>query len=111
MCHASGQLSPFVTINSRVCAESNIVEIWLTSFSHFSFKALKESYEGNLLTLLSTLKVILCENFLISKMSRLAVGPLQPPIWLALRTHSSGVKWPGPEADHLPPSNAEAKNE
>jgi hypothetical protein len=45
-------------------------------------------------------------------MSILALGPTQPPIqnilWaLSLR---GWVKWPGGEADHSPPSNAEVKN-
>jgi hypothetical protein len=43
--------------------------------------------------------------------SRQAVGPTQPPIQWVPRALSLGVKQPGHEADHSPPSNAEVKNE
>jgi hypothetical protein len=36
--------------------------------------------------------------------SRLALGPTQPPIQWVPRVLSSGVKQPGHEADHPPPS-------
>jgi hypothetical protein len=39
-------------------------------------------------------------------MSGTALGPTQPPIQWVLGALSLGVKQLGPEADHLPPSNA-----
>jgi len=41
--------------------------------------------------------------------SRLALGSHLPPIQWVLGVLSPGVKQPGNEADHSPPSNAEAK--
>jgi hypothetical protein len=43
-------------------------------------------------------------------MSRLALGPTQPPIQWVPGALSPGVKWPGHEADYSPPSSAEVKN-
>jgi len=43
--------------------------------------------------------------FLFATASSPALGPTQPPIQLA-----PGVKRPGREADHSPPSSAEVKN-
>jgi hypothetical protein len=40
----------------------------------------------------------------------MALGPTQPPIQWGLGAFSLGVKRPGSEADHSPPSSAEAKN-
>jgi hypothetical protein len=40
----------------------------------------------------------------------LALGPTQPPIQWVLGALSLGVKRPGREADHSPPSSAEDKN-
>jgi hypothetical protein len=40
----------------------------------------------------------------------MALGPTQPPIQLVWWAVSSGVKRPGCEADHSPPSSAEVKN-
>jgi hypothetical protein len=48
--------------------------------------------------------------FLLTTKSRTALGPTQPPIQWVLGALSLGVKWPGREADHSPPSSAEAKN-
>jgi hypothetical protein len=48
--------------------------------------------------------------FLFSTASRPALGPTQPPIRWVLRALSPGVKQPGCEADHSPPSSAEVKN-
>jgi hypothetical protein len=42
--------------------------------------------------------------------SRTALGPTQPPIQWVPGALSLGVKRPGREADHSPPSSAEAKN-
>jgi len=42
-------------------------------------------------------------------MSRLALGPTQPPIQWVPGALSLGVKWPGHEADHLPLSSAKVK--
>jgi hypothetical protein len=39
-----------------------------------------------------------------------ALGPTQPPIQGVLGAFSLGVKWPGCEADHSPPSGAKVKN-
>jgi hypothetical protein len=48
--------------------------------------------------------------FLITTTSRPALGPTQPPIQWVPEAHFLGVKWPGSEADHSPPSSAEIKN-
>jgi hypothetical protein len=48
--------------------------------------------------------------FLFTTSSRPALGPTQPPIQWVPGTLSLGVKWPGFEADHSPPSSAEIKN-
>jgi hypothetical protein len=40
---------------------------------------------------------------------RMALGPTQPPIQWVRGALSLGVKQPGREADHLPPSSAEVK--
>jgi hypothetical protein len=42
--------------------------------------------------------------------SRLALGPTQPPAQCVLGALSLGVKQPIHEADHPPPSSAEVKN-
>jgi hypothetical protein len=47
--------------------------------------------------------------FLFTTGSRTALGPTQPPIQLVPGTLSLGVKRPGREADHSPPSSAEVK--
>jgi hypothetical protein len=49
-------------------------------------------------------------SFLSSTTSRPALGPTQPPIPWAPRDLSPGIKQPGSEADHSPPSSAEVKN-
>jgi hypothetical protein len=48
--------------------------------------------------------------FLFTTASSLAVGPTQPPIQWLPGALSLGVKRPGREADHSPPSSAEGKN-
>jgi hypothetical protein len=48
--------------------------------------------------------------FLLTTASRMALGPTQPPIQWVPGALSLGVKRPGREADHLPPSSAEVKN-
>jgi hypothetical protein len=45
----------------------------------------------------------------IAQVSRMAVGPTQPPIQWVPEALSLGVKWPGHEADHSPPSSAKVK--
>jgi hypothetical protein len=45
----------------------------------------------------------------ITIMSRTALGPTQPPVHWVPGALSLGVKWPGREADHSPPSSAEVK--
>jgi hypothetical protein len=42
-------------------------------------------------------------------MSRMALGPTQPPIQWVQGSLSLGVKRPGREADHSPPSSAKVK--
>jgi hypothetical protein len=49
------------------------------------------------------------EIFLFTTVSRLALGPTQPPIQWVPEVLSLGVKRPGSEADHSPPFSAEAK--
>jgi hypothetical protein len=48
--------------------------------------------------------------FLHSTVSRLALGPTQPPIQWVLGVLSQGIKWLGREADHSPPFHAKIKN-
>jgi hypothetical protein len=48
--------------------------------------------------------------FLFITASRTALGPTQPPIQWVPGTLSLGIKRPGREADHSPPSSAEVKN-
>jgi hypothetical protein len=47
--------------------------------------------------------------FLFTTTSRKALGPTQPPIQWAPAALSLGVKRPGREAYHSPPSSAEVK--
>jgi hypothetical protein len=47
--------------------------------------------------------------FLFTTASRTALRPTQPPIQWVPRALSLGVKRPGREADHSPPSRAEVK--
>jgi hypothetical protein len=47
--------------------------------------------------------------FLFTTVSRMALGPTQPPIQWVLGAISLGVKQPGHEADHSPPSSAKVK--
>jgi hypothetical protein len=44
-----------------------------------------------------------------STSSRQALGPTQPPIQWAQGALSTGIKRPGREADHSPPTSAEVK--
>jgi hypothetical protein len=46
----------------------------------------------------------------LSKSSRLVLWPIQPPIQWLLGALSMGVKQPGREADHPPPTCAEVRN-
>jgi hypothetical protein len=52
---------------------------------------------------------VLCIFYLCTA-SRTALGPTQPPILWVPGALSLGVKRPGREADHSPPSSAEVKN-
>jgi hypothetical protein len=47
--------------------------------------------------------------FLFTTASRTSLGPTQPPIQRVSGTVSLGIKRPGREADHSPPSTAEVK--
>jgi hypothetical protein len=49
-------------------------------------------------------------NFSLHHASRTALGPTQPPIQWVPGALSLGVKRPGREAHHSPPSSAEVKN-
>jgi hypothetical protein len=49
------------------------------------------------------------KNFLFSTSSRPTLGPTQPPIQWVLGALSPGLKKPGREADHLPPTRVEVK--
>jgi hypothetical protein len=48
-------------------------------------------------------------NFNFSIPARLALRPTQPPIQWVKEDLSSGIKWLGREADHLPPISAVVK--
>jgi hypothetical protein len=48
--------------------------------------------------------------FFLTIASRLAVESTHLPVQWVPGTLSMGVKWPGREADHSPPSSAEVKN-
>jgi hypothetical protein len=48
--------------------------------------------------------------FLFTTLSRTSLEPIQPPIQRVSGVPSLGVKRPGREADHSPPSSAEVKN-
>jgi hypothetical protein len=50
------------------------------------------------------------EFFLFTTVSRPALGSTQPPIQWVLGALSLGVKLPGRETDHSPPSSAQIKN-
>jgi hypothetical protein len=50
------------------------------------------------------------EIILFSTASEPALEPTQPPIQWVPVTLPQGIKLPGHEADHSPPSNAEVKN-
>jgi hypothetical protein len=47
--------------------------------------------------------------FLFTTASRTSLGPTQPPIQWVQGALSLGVKRPGREADHTPPSSAEVR--
>jgi hypothetical protein len=49
-------------------------------------------------------------NFSLHHHVRLPLGPTYPPIQWVPRALSLRVKWPGHEADHLPPYSTEVKN-
>jgi hypothetical protein len=48
--------------------------------------------------------------FLFSSVSRPVLGPTQAPIQWGLGTLSAGLKQPGHEAEHSPPSTTKVKN-
>jgi hypothetical protein len=47
------------------------------------------------------------QNTLFSTLSRLVLGPSQPPVQWVLGALSAGVMQPGYEADHSPPPSTE----
>jgi hypothetical protein len=50
------------------------------------------------------------KNFLVSAPSRPVPGPTKPPTQWVPGSVSPGVKRPGREADHSPPTSADVKN-
>jgi hypothetical protein len=48
-------------------------------------------------------------TFLFTTVSGSVMGPTKPPIIWILMVHSSAIKGPCREADHLPPFNTEFK--
>jgi hypothetical protein len=54
-------------------------------------------------------RVPVVKNFFFSTSSRPALGPVQPPIQWVLGALSPGVKRPGSEAYHSPPTSPEVK--
>jgi hypothetical protein len=48
--------------------------------------------------------------YLFTTTSRMAMGPNQPPLQWVPGALSLGIKLPGREANHSPPSSAEVKN-
>jgi hypothetical protein len=50
------------------------------------------------------------EIFVLSTVSRLALGPILPPIQWVPGAHSLGAKWQGHQAGHSPPSDTEVEN-
>jgi hypothetical protein len=48
--------------------------------------------------------------FLFTTTSRMALGPIQPPIQWVPGAPFLGVKWPGCEVDNSPPSSDKVKN-
>jgi hypothetical protein len=64
----------------------------------------QETYNKTTLTLLNLRKS------LFTTVSRQALRPTQPPVQWVPGALSLGVKRPGREADHSPPSSAEVKN-
>jgi hypothetical protein len=50
------------------------------------------------------------KTFLLSMLSRLVLGPTQPPTQCIPGALSLGVKWLGCEADHSPQTSAKIKN-
>jgi hypothetical protein len=50
--------------------------------------------------------------FPLTSVSRLALGPTQPPVqWVPRVLFPGGKAWPGRDADYSPPSSAEVVNE
>jgi hypothetical protein len=49
------------------------------------------------------------KTFILSRSSRSLPGPTQPPIQCVPGALSPGVKRPGREVDHTPPTSAEVK--
>jgi hypothetical protein len=51
------------------------------------------------------------KKFFSSQWHQMGTGPTQPHIQWVLGALSLGIKWPGHEAHHSPPSSAEVKSE
>jgi hypothetical protein len=55
-------------------------------------------------------RVPVCQDFLLSTSSGPVLGPTQPPKQWVQGALSPGVRRPGFEADHSPPTSVEVKN-
>jgi hypothetical protein len=68
-------------------------------------------YSTGLWTVWSGVRIpVQAGSFLLTTTFRPSLGPTQPPIQWIQGVLPLGVKWPGREADHSPPSSAEVKN-
>jgi hypothetical protein len=82
----------------------------------FPYKIRKLLYKFNISYTLFTIGILGFDswrglgNFLVTTVSRTALGATQPPIQWVPRALSLGVKRPGREADHSPLSSTEIKN-
>jgi hypothetical protein len=56
------------------------------------------------------IQIVAGQDFSLLHSIHTGCGPTQPPIWWVPGTISPGLKWPGREADHSPPSSAKVEN-
>jgi hypothetical protein len=81
------------------------VEVFHFSWCWYELSQYSCGLDGQAL-ILSRDKIFLCFT-----VSRLALGPTQPPIEWVVEAVYPRVKRPGHEADHSPPSSAEVRND